>query len=367
LTKAQVDALFSFSPAPGDDYSGYWSHPAIFVVNILTPSAVAPAFGSATAQVAGTQPIYNSKVPLLATNDIGTLAGHWGSVVVLWTNPVNVLIDGNKVTRPSSAGEGWNGGTASSRTFTGDGYMESIVTATGKNRMIGFSAADSDQHFSSLDFAIFLHASGSAEAYELGVQRGNLGRYKPGDTIRLERSGSDIIYSVNGFPRRATTASPTLGLKVDCSLNARGSVFDNTILVLPDSVITASRATPSEPIRDAISITLDAGWNLIGIPLDLDDKSPGQLSDTVNTLEAPATSLQAGQGYWVFAPLPRTVILTGQRPQQATIPTGRSLYTPVTDSPLPVSASVWTFTDGLWRQVAAGSKLTAGAGYLLYK
>ncbi|MFT5127853.1 MAG: hypothetical protein ACI8W8_001460 [Rhodothermales bacterium] len=366
LSKAQVDQLFSFTPAPGDDYNGYWSHPAIFVVNILTPSAAAPAFGSATVQVAGTQPIYNSKVPLLATNDIGTLAGHWGSVVVLWTNPVNVLIDGNKVTRPSSVGEGWNGGTASSRTFTGDGYMESIVTATGKNRMIGFSAADSDQHFSSLDFAIFLHASGSAEAYEFGVQRGNLGRYKPGDTIRLERSGGEMIYLFNGLLRRTTTVDPALGLKVDCSLNARGSVFNNTVLVLPDSVITASRATPSEPIRDAISITLDAGWNLIGIPLGLDDKSPNQLVPVVNTLAAPATSLSAGRGYWAFSTTTTTRILTGLRTPQPAIPSGWSLFAPVADSAVPADVTIWAFDNGSWRLVPADSALEAGRGYLLH-
>jgi PKD repeat protein len=356
LTKAQVDELFSFNPAPGDDYSGYWSHPAIFVVSITDPAATAPQFGSATVQVAGTQPIYNSKVPLLATDDTGLLSGHWGSIVVLWTNPVNVLVDGNKLTRPSSAGEGWNGGAASSRTFEGDGYMESIVTATGKNRMIGFSEADINQHFSSLNYAIFLHASGTAEAYELGVQRGNLGRYAPGDTIRLERDGSQIIYSVNGLPRRSTTVDPALGLKVDCSLSAGGATFDNTILVLPDSVITASRATPTESIRDAFTLHLDAGWNLIGIPLVLDDP-------TLAFLEG--QTAVAGRAYWVFAARPTAHILTGLRTPQPPIP-GDGLYAPVADSAIPEGHSAWIFTEGLWRQVRADSALEAGRGYLLH-
>jgi hypothetical protein len=361
LTKAQVDELFSFSPAPGDGYTGYWSHPAIFVVQIVDPADTAPQFGSATVQVARTQPIYNSKVPLLATDDTGLLAGHWGSVVVLWTNAVNVLVDGNEVTRPSSAGEGWNGGVASSRTFTGDGYMETIVTATGKNRMIGFSSADINQHFSSLNFAIFLHASGTAEAYEFGIQSANLGRYAPGDTIRVERSGTDLIYLLNGLPRRITTVDPALGLKVDCSLNARGSTFNNTILVLPDSVINASRAPTSEPIRDAISIHLDAGWNLIGIPLDLDDKSPSQLGSHVQ-----ADSLEAGHAYWVFSPAATTHILTGLRTLQPRIP-ANGLYSPVTDSAAPTNAAIWGFVDGAWRVVPDGGLLEAGAGYLIYR
>ncbi|MFT5128293.1 MAG: hypothetical protein ACI8W8_001903, partial [Rhodothermales bacterium] len=354
LSQAEVDELFTFNPAPADAYTGYWSHPAIFVVNIITPAATAPQFGSATVQTAGTRPIYNAKTPLLATGDVGTLAGHWGSVIVLWTNPVGVLVDGNKLTRPSSGPERWDAGAASSRTFTGDGYMESIVNVSGKNRMIGFSASDSDQHFASLDFAIFLHSSGSAEAYELGVQRGNLGRYSPGDSIRIERSGSEMRYMLNGLPRRVTTVSPTLGLKVDCSLNARGSVFNNTILVLPDSVITASRATPSEPIRDAISITLDAGWNLIGIPLDLDDSTPDFLD---------GATAEAGRAYWVHNPRgPYSVVLTGTQPVAQPAITG-DLYAPIRSSAAPTGATAWTFTDGTWR--LASGPLEPGTGYLL--
>jgi hypothetical protein len=356
LLQAQVDELFTFNPAPAAAYTGYWSHPAIFVVNIVTPAATAPQFGSATVQTAGTRPIYNAKTPLLATTDPGTLAGHWGSVVVLWTNPVGVLVDGNKLTRPSSGPERWDAGAASSRTFTGDGYMESIVNVSGKNRMIGFSASDSDQHFASLDFAIFLHASGNAEAYELGVQRGNLGRYKAGDTIRVERRGSEIRYLLNGLPRRVTTVSPTLGLKVDCSLNARGSVFNNTILVLPDSVITASRATPSEPNRDAITLHLDSGWNLIGIPLDLDDPTPAFLY---------GATAEAGRAYWVHNPrAPYSIVLTGTQPATQPPITG-DLYAPIRTSPTPTGATAWTYTSGAWR--LASGPLEPGTGYLLRK
>jgi PKD repeat protein len=354
LTKTQVDELFTFNPAPADAYTGYWSHPAIFIVNIVTPAATAPQFGSATVQTAGTRPIYNAKTPLLATTDPGTLAGHWGSVVVLWTNPIGVLVDGNKLTRPSSGPERWDAGAASSRTFTGDGYMESIVNVSGKNRMIGFSAADSDQHFASLDFAIFLHSSGNAEAYELGVQRGNLGRYRPGDTIRIERTGSEMRYMLNGLTRRTKAVSPTLGFKVDCSLNARGSVFNKTILVLPDSVITASRATDNEPIRDAISLYIPSGWSLVGIPLDLDDPTPAFLN---------GTSAEAGRAYWIHNPrAPYSIVLTGTQAASQPAITG-DLYAPIRTSPVPVGSTAWTYTDSSWR--LADGPLEAGQGYLL--
>jgi hypothetical protein len=362
LLKATVDQLFSMTPAPGNDYTGSWTADNTFVVHITDPG-VDPGIGSATVQPANGIIINNAKVPLPAAADIGTLTGLWGSIYILWTNPVNVLVEGNKLTRPSSAGESWNGGAASSRTFTGDGHMETIVTQRGKNRMIGFSDGDDDQHFITLNFAFFLHQSGALEAYENGIQTGYLSQYSVGDTLRLERSGSEMRYYLNGFLRRSTAVDSALGLKVDCSLNARGSTFDNTILVLGG----ARSATTAEPIRDAASIQLNAGWNLIGIPLIPDDDDPSQLGATVNTLDAPAASLQVGQGYWVFATASSTVILTGQRPQQPPIPNGWSLYAPVRSSAPPSDATAWTYSDGAWRLAPADSALEAGQGYLLHR
>jgi PKD repeat protein len=350
LPKATVDQLFTMTPAPGDDYTGSWTADNAFVVRITTPGSD-PGIGSATVRPANGIIINNAKVALPAAADSATLSGQWGSIYVLWTNPINVLVEGNKLTRPSSAGEAWNGGAASSRTFTGDGHMETIVTQRGKNRMIGFSDGDDDPHFVSLNYAFFLHQSGALEAYENGVQRGYLSQYSVGDTLRLERSGSEMRYYINGLLRRSTTAYPALGLKVDCSLSAVGSTFDNTILVLGG----ARAATTAEAIRDAFTLHLDTGWNLIGIPLILDDPNPDFLD---------GQTAVAGHAYWVFVARPATHVLTGVRSSQPPIP-GDGLYAPVRDSAIPDGYSAWSFADGIWRRVSANSALEAGRGYLL--
>ena len=177
-----------------------------------------------------------------------------------------------------------------------------------------------------------------------------------------------MIYSINGFARRSTTTDPAMGLQVDCSLNARGSSFNNTILVLPDSIITGSRASDNEPIRDAISITLQSGWNLIGIPLNLDNDDPAQFGSTVNTIDAPATSLEAGQAYWVFNPGDiHTAILSGTQSTQAPVPFGISLYTPVRVSPVPSGATAFFHSASGWRELPAEAELQPSEGYLLHR
>ncbi|MFT5127802.1 MAG: hypothetical protein ACI8W8_001409, partial [Rhodothermales bacterium] len=377
LNRATVDQLFTLTPPPSDNYEGEWLSDDTFQIRVITPSTVAPVFGTASAQAAGGLVINNSKVPLPATNDTVLLSGHWGTVIVLWTNPVGVIVDGNKLTRPTSS-EGWNMGAASSRTVVGDMYMETIAETTGKNRMIGFSQADTDAHFSSLNYAFFMHVSGALERYEGGVQKGRLTSYKAGDILRLERSGSDINYLVNGLILATSPVDPALGLKVDCSLSSRGAVINNTRLVRPGDPLPARESADSaDPIRSAVTILLDSGWNLVSIPVIPDDSDPESVFGTaVNTVQSgetvAATSLEPGAGYWVFNPAsPRSVVITGQAVTEPSLPgSGWSLYGPVADSANPAAlegAIIYSFENGAYRQVDPSEILHATQGYLIYQ
>lgn len=256
MNQTEVNNLFTFSPAPGTAYTGSWVSGKIFTVFIDTAAGTAPAFTTANVRPAGTTVIRNAKQPTLtASLTPQVLSGHWGSDTVLWVNDAKLIVDGNEILRPSIQGEGWNAGAVSSRSFTGDGYLETIAEATGKKRMIGFSEVDIGQHFSDLNYAFYMDNNGQLAAYELGVQKGLLGTYKAGDALRLNRSGTDMIYSINGLVRRTTTVDPTQSLQVDTSLYSRNAVIDNTVLVLPSG---GARSTSSEAIRDAVTIHLDS-------------------------------------------------------------------------------------------------------------
>lgn len=328
-------------------------------------SGAEPAISTATVAPAGTTVIRNAKQPTLTADlTAETLSGNWGSDTVLWIDDAKLIVDGNELLRPSSEGEGWDAGAVSSRTFTGDGYMETISQGTGMQSMVGFSSADNGQHFIDLDFGFFLHRSGQLEAYESGIQRGTLTTHKAGDVLRLERSGTDLIYSVNGLVRRTTTVDAATPFKVDCSLHDRNTVVNNTTLVLPTG---GARATSTEAIRDAVTIHLDSGWSLIGIPLELDNTDASVLGDFVNDDSGVISSLEAGKGYWVFnADAARSVVLTGVRPAQPAPAAGWSLYAPVANSAAPTGAIVWAYADGAWRLVEANESLTAGVGYRVY-
>ncbi len=69
--------------------------------------------------------------------------------------PVGVTVAGNSITKTAAAGWG-NAGTFSDQVITADGSVSTTVAETNTNRMIGLSDSDTNQHFNTIDYAIFL-------------------------------------------------------------------------------------------------------------------------------------------------------------------------------------------------------------------
>ncbi|MFT5126762.1 MAG: hypothetical protein ACI8W8_000357, partial [Rhodothermales bacterium] len=279
LSKATVDSMFDFSPPPGEDYEGYWEGAATFVVRVLTPSDPGPDIGSATVSINGTIPILNAKAPLpAATTPSPALDNHWGTTTILWINPVNVLIEGNKITRLFATNERWDSGCASSRSVSGNAYFETVVTELGKNKMIGFGKSDDDATHSDIDHAMFIHQSGSFEVYQDGKQAGRLGTVSTGDTIGMEIDGLSMKYFKNGtLLRTDTLTADEFPFKVDCSLQIPLATFNNSTLVIPDPdppvIVSCVADDPdngdtSFSTGDSFTITFDADSNTPTGPVD---------------------------------------------------------------------------------------------------
>ncbi|MDR4497435.1 MAG: hypothetical protein MRK02_05865 [Candidatus Scalindua sp.] len=154
-------------------------------------------------------------------------------VSVTWVDTVGVVVNGNSITKTSSAAWG-NGGAVSLESFTGNGGVEFVASAadtsaTGRP-MCGLSSTNRNASYDTIEYAIFLRNTGSVvqlQVYEKGIDKGTFGTYRVGDVFRIERVENTIVYKKNG-DTFYTSATPTnLPLLVDIAIyNNGGEIRD---------------------------------------------------------------------------------------------------------------------------------------------
>src|SRR5262249_33527933 len=113
--------------------------------------------------------------------------GRWdgqSSEPVEWTNPVNVAIAGDGVTRIFRSG--WAAGALSTKSILSDaGYVEFTATENDSYRIAGLTKRAVSADYSAIDFGILLTAEHEVTIYESGDYRGFIGYYSPGDRFRV--------------------------------------------------------------------------------------------------------------------------------------------------------------------------------------
>ncbi len=161
---------------------------------------------------------------------------------VKWINQVNVSSSENELQKTSGTTQVWNSGAVSSQILiSGDGYVETKLEDKNSNRMIGLSKGDTDQHHDDIDFAIYVHTT-RLYAYKNGTSLFTGPDYVINDIIRLEVSGSDVLYKQNGIPfytLNNTIDIDSYPLLVDTSLFESNAVLKNVI------VSSSFKETPS--------------------------------------------------------------------------------------------------------------------------
>lgn len=171
----------------------------------------------------------------LASSPLDTILGTVTEVQidpVTWDNMVGVTQSGadNKLTKPG--GGSWNAGAFSVESIPEGGYLEWTCTETTTHRMIGLSFADSNQHYNTINYAVYLTASANMQCYELGTPSGSTPSYVANTTvIRMSRVGTTIEVSVDGAaPFHTFTSVPSGDLHVDCSIDTTGGTVGGVIL-----------------------------------------------------------------------------------------------------------------------------------------
>ncbi len=144
---------------------------------------------------------------------------------VEWEDIVGVNVSNNSLSRPS--GSGWNTGAASVNTVTDNMYMYTVVNETNRRRMVGLSNGNTNAHYNTIDFALYLNSNGNVYVFESGTNRGNFGAYANGDTLKVYVESGQVNYYQNSTLLYSSTLSPVFPLLVDASLNTSGSTLEN--------------------------------------------------------------------------------------------------------------------------------------------
>jgi len=146
---------------------------------------------------------------------------------VIWTNAVNVAVNGNTLTGHTT--NSWSAGAFSTQKIDAglDGYFEMTAQETNTYRMGGLSSSDINAHYATIQYATYLVVNSHVRIYESGSYKGDFGTYQTGDVFRVAREGIHIKYYKNGslFYTSATTTSSDL--YADTSLYTYGATIYN--------------------------------------------------------------------------------------------------------------------------------------------
>jgi RHS repeat-associated protein len=160
---------------------------------------------------------------------------------VTWKNIVGAKVEGNKLIR-TATGTTWGQSGASSMEVlpaNTDGWIEFVASELTSARMIGLADTDPDQHYTQIDHAIYLTATGTCRPFQNGTGIGTLTNYKIGDVFRIVRQGAQVTYYQNNTVIGQSTAVPS-ALLADASFStSAGSLtrVSSSFSAQQDSVI----------------------------------------------------------------------------------------------------------------------------------
>ena len=172
--------------------------------------------------------IFNGKI----SSSSSTSSQSLGEAYIQWVNINGALQQGSDL--ESTASYGWgNSGAGSSQSIpsNADGWIEMVIEDPSKADLVfGLSDANVNDNIESTDFGFELSKYNNAYWTRENSDRSYLGTFEAGDRLRIERSGSTIIYKKNGVMVSTTNLSSRPSLIADAALlNTGSTVFQGTI------------------------------------------------------------------------------------------------------------------------------------------
>jgi hypothetical protein len=168
---------------------------------------------------------------------------------VVWrlSSITNNTISTNNVAKIQSNGV-WDGNAFSYQSVTTNGYMQTTVAETNRDRMIGLSSTDGSTSFASIQFAFFLQNNGQLRIYQSGADIGGFGAYAASDVLKIANENNVIKYYKNNGLLYTSLVVPSATLFVDLSIEDVGGTASNVKVsngYLSTFSVIATNAGPS--------------------------------------------------------------------------------------------------------------------------
>lgn len=143
-----------------------------------------------------------------------------------FTNIVGCTVEGNIITKTATTSTWGNAGVSNTYKFNSGGSVEFKVLS-GDTFMIGLSTVDTDQKFSTIDYALYIDISGAIHVREKGVKTydssNNVWTYN--DVFAIKVNENKVSYYHNGICFYTSETSPVLPLVLDTAFyNINSSV-----------------------------------------------------------------------------------------------------------------------------------------------
>ena len=150
---------------------------------------------------------------------------------VSWVDILNLSVSNNNIVKTSGAELWGHAGAASSNILEAnvDGWVQTTALETNKYRFLGLSNQNLGSHYNTINYSIYLKATGDLLVYENGNAKnlGNPTSYQPGDVVRIERISNTIYYKVNGNIFYTSTITSSSDLLVDVAFFTLNGALSN--------------------------------------------------------------------------------------------------------------------------------------------
>ena len=278
---------------------------------------------------------------------------------IVWTDIVGATASGGTLTKTASTGWG-NGGAASIVSFSGDGGVKFTAVETNTSRMCGLSNSNTDAHYTTINYAIYLSYVGNeVYVYENGTSRGYKTSYTSGDQFSVERIGTIIQYKKNGVVFYTSTTPSSGVLLADCAISQTGGTIADakimrTVLGAPNAITDLRAQSGDQKITLSWTAPVDNGSPITEYEVQYSSEYQGDYRYTYLDDAFPGATISGLQngGRYIFRVVARNAI--GTSPASNT----------VTERPWIIVERdvVWTDIVGA---TASGNTLTktAGAGW----
>jgi flagellar hook assembly protein FlgD len=152
-------------------------------------------------------------------------------VDVVWTDLVNVSVDGNSITKTAPTFNRMDSGAASQQRVVGNGEILFTAAQTDKSIFCGLSYSNPDTFSSSMLYVIGLSSIGRYSIYESGMSRHISGYYYIGDIFSLERIGTTVTYKHNGVPIYTSSIASVGSFLVDAAIADSGATIADARII----------------------------------------------------------------------------------------------------------------------------------------